>query len=366
MKKLRHYTHEADLPEGIRAKDTISGALTELYFVRNPEERKIDPAAKRRAAAFGREHQAAGSWAYYPWRNVAVHVPPAEIYFELRTARNRNLITEEEQCAYREAVVGIAGLSVGSAVVSALVATGGPRRLKIADPDTIEITNLNRMRATLLDVGESKTSVAAHGVWELDPFAEIELFPRGVGKRELAKFVTGAPRLSLCVDEMDDIAMKIALRFFCRAERVPVVMATDNGDSVIIDVERFDLEPRRPIFHGAVRLPRQKHGALTREQFITLSSEIIDPAFFTPRQQESILLIGKTLAGIPQIGTAASIAGAAVAYAVRQIACGATLPSGRYVLGCEPTFTTDYESRALRAVRARATRHFRKSLGLGD
>jgi len=121
-------------------------ALEELFFIENPKLHRSDPASKLQLKKFVAQSPIRGIWAYYPWLHAAVHMPPEHIYFRLRTARNRDLIEEDEQRRDRELVVGIAGLSVGSAVVSTLVATGGPRTMKLADPDTIEITNLNRIQ----------------------------------------------------------------------------------------------------------------------------------------------------------------------------------------------------------------------------
>jgi len=101
---------------------------------------------------------------------------------------------------------------------------------------------------------------------------------------------------------------------------------------------------------------------MDRKQFVNLSSKIIDPALFTERQQKSILEIGKSLSGVPQLGTAAAIAGAAVAYTVRQIANEEDLPSGRYVLGCEQTFINGYNEDAAKQTRDDHTQEFIRAL----
>lgn len=363
MKKPKFYRLKSALPKGTKTIDAVPSAFGELFFIENPQVSKSDPRAKPLLKAFLAEKKhTQGLWVYYPWLHTAVRVPPEDVYYRLRIARNRDLITEEEQSAYRAAVVGVAGLSVGSAVVASLVATGGPKHMKIADPDFVEITNLNRMRATLPDIGSNKAEVAAEQVWEIDPFAELEVLNRGLQSEALKDFLLKKPALDVFVDEMDDIAMKVAVRFACRAARIPVVMATDNGDSIIVDIERFDLEPKRPIFHGKVTLPKTKLENLSRDQFIALSTAIIDPTFFTTRQQQSILAIGTRLSGVAQLGTAATIAGAAIAYVVRRIASGAEMPSGRYVMGCEPTFIPAYNSAREKKVRERATRAFMKAL----
>lgn len=362
MEKPKFYRSKSQLPKGTRAIDAVRSALGELFFIENPHISKSDPAAAGPLKAFLASAADEGTWVYYPWLHTAVRIPREDIYYRLRTARNRDLIPEEEQLKYRDAVVGVTGLSVGSAVVASLVATGGPKRLKIADPDTIEITNLNRMRATLVDIGRNKAEAAAQQAWVLDPFAEIEVWKEGVTRDELKNFMLKKPKLDIFVDEMDDIAMKIAVRFACRAEGIPVVMATDNGDSIIVDIERFDLEPKRPVFHGRVHIQPAALKNMTRSQFIALSTKIIDPTLFTVRQQQSILAIGKRLSGVAQIGTAATIAGAAIAFVVRRIASGEEMPSGRYVMGCEPTFIPDYNGAREKKIRKLNTIAFIKEM----
>jgi hypothetical protein len=331
------FSTEKELPAGIRTLDTYNAALRELFFIEHPKVQKKD-ASDGQIATFVSSVKDAAVWVYYPWRQLAVKIPSEDIYFRLRTARNRDLITEEEQRRYRASTVGVAGLSVGSAALASLVGTGGPKTVKLADPDTIELTNLNRMRAALPDMGANKSHVAARAVWELDPFADIRLHPQGLSADTLDDFLGGEPALDVFVDEMDDIALKFEVRLRCRKHGIPVVMATDNGDGAIVDIERFDLERDRPIFHGRVEMPEEAIRRGDRAQFVELANRIIDPSFFTVRQLSSLQSIGRRLSGVPQLSTAASIAGAAVAYAVRLITTGGDLPSGRYVLSCEESF----------------------------
>ena len=340
---LRLYTSEDALPAAALRVDALGSSLRELFYIEHPDVQKSDRSADERIREFVAGSRNLDSvWVYYPWRKCAIRIPSEETYTRLRTARNRNLITESEQSAYRGSLIGIAGLSVGSSALYALTATGGPKKMKLADPDTIEITNLNRIRATLADVGASKTDVAARCVWELDPFAELELWREGVGASTLQKFITD-PRLDIFIDEMDDIELKFSARDICKKERIPVIMATDNGDGAILDVERFDVEPSRPIFHGRVTIPEGGIRIGDRAQFIELANSIIDPNHFTDRQRSSVVSIGTELSGVPQLATAAAIAGAALAWAVRQIATDGELPSGRYIIGCEQLLATRSE-----------------------
>lgn len=279
-------------------------------------------------------------WIYYPWKNLVAHAPSEELYFLLRTTRNRNIISYEEQKAYRNLVVGICGLSVGSAILNSIVVSGGSKTLKIADFDVIELSNLNRILTSLLEAGKNKTLVAAHRAWELDPFANLHLWDKGLTAQNIRDFIVGAPRLQVFIDEMDNIDLKIKARLICKKIKIPVVMATDNGDGIILDIERFDLEPARPIFHGALSSEDiKKIGNLDYNEWLRLAKKIIGPNILSKRMEESIEAIGKTISAIPQLGSAAVMAGSAVSFVLRRIANKQTMPSGRYILSCEEKLT---------------------------
>ena len=328
------YTSESRLPQGTKKIDALPGALEELFLIEHPKLRMHLPGVPAQAQAFAKKYRKTPVWAYFPWKKTAVRIPDERTYYSLRTARNRNLITQKEQGAYRNTRVGIAGLSVGSAILEALVRTGGPKALKLADPDTVEITNLNRMKADITNLHTPKALVASHAAWEIDPFLDMELWDKGINPDSLGMFL-GTPTLDIFIDEMDDIRMKFFVREECRRRRIPVLMATDNGEGALLDVERFDHEPRRPIFHGRVSVRSQELTELDRKAFAAIAEKIIDTKLMAPRQLSSLRLMGKKLAGVAQLGTAASAAGVLTAYAVRRIATGQKLPSGRYVLSPE-------------------------------
>lgn len=302
-------------------------------------------------------------WVYMPWHQTTYKLPAEDAYTALRTARNRNIITQTEQDAFRAFRVGVAGLSVGAAAMQALVQSGGPRDISIADYDTLEFTNLNRLRASAADVGTLKIDIVARDTWELDPFAQLHRYPDGITGETVEPFLADPPR-DVCIDALDSIDAKVRLRQTARQHGIPVIMATDNGDDVLLDVERFDEEHDRPLFHGNVdEHVLQQVGALSRAEWIEVTNHILKPDMLTQRMQSSLLEIGSTISGIPQLGTTAQVAGASVAFAVRQIATHAAMPSGRYIVSLEHSLTTDYMSDAARRERAQHTDYFRRMMG---
>ena len=354
------YKDKEELPEGTEVVDIVDSALKELFIVENPHFKNSPDNLGEQIKNFSSEYEKDIIWAYLPWKNIAIRMPSEAVYYKLRTARNRNIIREEEQEKYRNCHAGIVGLSVGSSILASLVMTGGPKKIKIADFDVLETTNLNRLRGKIFDIGKVKTDIAAKETWELDPFADLELWHEGVTKDTIENFIL-SPKLDIFIDEMDSIHIKILSRIICKENRIPVLMATDNGDSIILDVERFDLEPERPIFHGLLNDDDQKNlEDLTFKDWLKLATKIVDAEYLTPRMQESLLDIGqKKIPSVPQLGTTAAIAGAAVAYAVRQISNGVSLPSGRYTLGLESTISKNYNEEEQVVERKKRTEEFK-------
>lgn len=184
-------------------------------------------------------------WAYYPWRRAVVAVLGPRGFQALRLDRNRNNITVAEQTTLSTLTIGVAGLSVGHVIAHTLAAQGLCGKLRLADFDHLELSNLNRVPATVFDLGVNKAVVAARRIAELDPYLPVEVLDTGLNAETLDDFVNG---LDIAVEECDSLDIKALLRVAARDLQIPVLMAT--SDRGIVDVERFDREPGRPILHG--------------------------------------------------------------------------------------------------------------------
>src|SRR5271156_5405724 len=186
-------------------------------------------------------------WAYYPWRRTVVAVLGPRGFRAVRLDRNRNVVTTEEQARLGALRIGVAGLSAGHVIAHTLAAQGICGELRLADFDGLELSNLNRVPATVLDLGLNKAEVAARRIAELDPYLLVRVLDAGLTVDTVDEFLDG---LDVVVEECDSLDMKASLREGARARRIPVLMAT--SDRGLLDVERFDLEPQRPILHGLV------------------------------------------------------------------------------------------------------------------
>jgi len=265
-----------------------------------------------------------GAWIYYPWRNTLVHCLSKEQFIRVRTIRNLHKITHEEQDRLSHAKVGVVGLSVGQSVAISLVMERICGSLRIADFDTLELSNLNRIRSSMIHQGELKTTIVAREIAEIDPFVEVSCYDKGLQTDNLHEFLDG---LDLVVDECDSLEMKIILRKACRERGIPVVM--DTSDSLMLDVERFDLEPNRPIFHGLINEETPIDWQNPQQRMLLLS-QIIEPQKASIRAQQSLAEIGKTITTWPQLATDVAMGGAFAAKIVRQILLDDAVPSGRF------------------------------------
>jgi nitroreductase len=265
------------------------------------------------------------TWAWYPWRRTLVAVPPASVFHLLRLDRNRNKITIDEQERFRGLRIGVVGLSVGHAIAYTLAQEGLCGGLRLADLDTIELSNLNRIPASVCDLGTNKAVAVARRVAELDPYLDTEVFLDGLTEACMDEFFDG---LDLVIEECDSLDMKIRVREEARRRGVPVFMET--SDRGLFDVERFDLDPSRPLFHGLL-------GDVTADTLRGLSTEdkaphvmrILQTGDLSARMAASMIEIDRTVSTWPQLAGDVQLGGATVAAAVRRFGRGQHLPSGR-------------------------------------
>ena len=118
-----------------------------------------------------------------------------EMYWE-RVNRSLGWLgdTEEEQHKRQEklknAVIGIAGTGgIGGQLAQRLVRMG-VRNLKLADPDTFDISNMNRqMGADLEHIGKNKAEVVAEMTYAINKDVNIAVYPEGITPDTAKDFV---------------------------------------------------------------------------------------------------------------------------------------------------------------------------------
>ena len=266
-----------------------------------------------------------GRWAYYPWRRTVVAVLGPRGFRALRLDRNRNNITTQEQARLNSLTIGVAGLSVGHVIAHTLAVQGLCGGLRLADFDRLELSNLNRVPATVFDLGLNKAHVAARRIAELDPYFVVDVFDAGLTASTVDAFLDG---LDIVVEECDSLDMKAVLRIGARDRHIPVLMAT--SDRGIVDVERFDQEPERPILHGLLgQLDVGLLPGMSSREKIPHMLRHLEAERISPRTAASLIEIDRSLSAWPQLASDVVIGASALAEAVRRIGLGETLRSGR-------------------------------------
>lgn len=264
-------------------------------------------------------------WAYYPWRRTAVAVLGPRGFRAVRLDRNRNVVTDEEQSRLSALRIGVAGLSAGHVIAHALAAQGVCGELRLADFDQLELSNLNRVPATVFDIGLNKAEAAGRRIAELDPYLPVAIMDMGLTLDTVDEFLDG---LNIVVEECDSLDMKAIVRERARARGIPVLMVT--SDRGLVDVERFDLEPGRPILHGLLGdVDPASLSRMTSREKVPHMLRLLEAQQLSSRALASAIEIDRTLSTWPQVAGEVTLGATVVAEAVRRIGLGEYLPSGR-------------------------------------
>jgi hypothetical protein len=272
-------------------------------------------------------------WVYFAWRRAAVRLLGPRSFNRLRLDRNRNKLTLPEQGRLRTLRIGVVGLGAGHSIAHVLAMQGLCGELRLADFDDIELSNLNRIPVSVLDIGINKAVAAARRIAEIDPYLPVVVLREGIHEDNIDRFLDG---LDIVIEECDSLDTKIRVREAARARRIPVLMET--SDRGLLDVERFDLEPERPILHDLL------HGVeLADLEGLSTAAKgpyvlrVVDAKEITSRSGASLIELGSTVTAWPQTASEITLGAAAIAEAVRRIGLSESLPSGRVRIDLEKT-----------------------------
>ena len=316
------------IKKGAEVLDEIGNQLLELIEVNNPQflflRQKLSNNKKIKDER----------WVFYPWRRLIVRCLKDDDFKAVRTSRNFGLLTKTEQKFLKTIKIGVAGLNVGNPGAIGLALEGVGGLYKLADIDPLSLSNLNRFRAGVCDLGVNKATLTARQIFELNPYAKVEVFEQGINQSTVDGFLS-KPKLDILIEEMDNLNLKILVREKSRQLKIPVVMVTGNGENVIIDVERYDLDSNLSLLNGRLdneTVEKIKAGVgASGVSKLALARDFIGSKYLTKRLRDSFLQVGKTLAGIPQLAETSFLRGAVLCFVVRAVLTN-NLNSGRYYL----------------------------------
>ncbi|GIX06324.1 MAG: hypothetical protein KatS3mg115_0727 [Candidatus Poribacteria bacterium] len=300
-----------------------------------------------------------GVYAFYPDRGELVRYCPPYWHRVVSVASNSKLIAdpegklrwEEIQRIFAQTTVAIAGGSVGNNILHGVVAEMRPRHVKIADKSVFKMENINRVRLTYKDLVESnaarltpldpllrnKAVAAAVQLYAADPYLTVHVYDEGITEANVARFLEGddeEPPADIVVDEMDDLRMKLRLREEARARRIPLVMFSDIGSAVQVDILRYDLDPTLSLAYGVEdetlyrALAELEENPTDRRRLLAFATTFLGPDFL--QGELKAILEGHsevpTATLVPQLGSTAAMAGAIAAETIARLSLGEEYP----------------------------------------
>lgn len=267
------------------------------------------------------------------WHRLALLTSNAK----LLTDPAGTMSAEEIRERLSHTVVGFIGASLGSNVIEGVMREMRPRVAKLADPDYLEATNLNRLQhGSLRYLSQprsrrdepkngfetrfvSKVELVAYENQLIDPYMDWYLYPEGVTVENLDQFLLGdgkEPRLDYVVEEADDLRIKIEVRKRARAHGIPVFMASDLGHRSQAQLQDFSADPaatlgfRVPDAELLARLERCLASG-DRSNFFDLARALLGDDFAVDDYKNWVEQIGEQpTSSIPQSGAVAQLSGA--------------------------------------------------------
>lgn len=300
-----------------------------------------------------------GYYAYYPARNHLVRYCDPFWHRVVATASTSMLFSDptgslswkEVREVLSSTVIGVAGCSVGSNVIHATAMDLRPVHMKVADKSVYKLENINRVKVSYWDIVKSraeqtgildlalksKARAVADQLYAIDPFMFVHVYDNGLHEKNIPHFfdgVNGEPPIDIIVEEIDDPKMKLILREEARKRKLPLLMVTDAGSSIQLDVMRYDIDDGIGLAHGIsdTKLKAATNAVYddpgNREVFFQFVDSLIGPWY---RQGELLNILNgdceiPTSTIIPQMGSTATMAGGVVAEAIARIRLGYWYP----------------------------------------
>ncbi|MCB0700239.1 MAG: Rv1355c family protein [Chitinophagales bacterium] len=322
-----------DKNDDIVVFDELESHLRELIKINNPS-RKIKseeyPALIQQHLGDTDRYEY-GVWVYFPWSKKLVHLLDEHEFVKVRTNRNKYKLTDKEQEFLKGKKIGIIGLSVGQSIALTTAMERICGEIRLADFDIVELSNLNRIRTGVQNLCLKKTVLAAREIYEIDPFLKVKVYNDGITNGNIDDFFSGGGNLDLLVEVCDGLDIKIQSRFKARSLGIPVLM--DTNDRGMVDIERFDLEPERPILHGlAGDLDPDNIKDLTNEEKIPYILKMVGADTISKRLKASMMEVEQSINTWPQLASSVMLGGAITTDIARKVLLDQLSVSGRYYI----------------------------------
>ncbi|MDO8507220.1 MAG: ThiF family adenylyltransferase [bacterium] len=227
------------------------------------------------------------------------------IPYEALTARNAGIIQDQE--CLKRATVAIAGCGGAGGKSPATFARMGVGKIRLADPDTFDVSNLNRQYgSSVRTLGQNKAQAIADLVKDINPHCEVEVFEEGITEDNIASFLQG---VDVAIEEIDIQAAYFSVIFHrtARAMGIPVLTGVEVGWGANL----FYFDPEGMTFEEYVGIP---DGASKEE----IEKHPIPITAYSPEIPEYVTedILGMIMSGeieIPAIAPSANLTAAMIA-----------------------------------------------------
>ncbi len=301
-----------------------------------------------------------GYYAYYPERNELARYCPPYWHHVVSVASSSKLLADPKNSLtwaqirnlFENTTIAVAGCSVGSSIIHLAIMDLRPKNIKIADKSMYKMENINRVRLAYSEMVKSqaertspmdlslknKARVIAQQLYAIDPFLNVYIYDEGINHDNIDSFLSqneGEPKTDIVAEEVDDPRIKILIRQEARKRGLPVIMVTDIGSAVQLDVLRYDQNKNLPLSYGIsdeellAKMEKVYDQAGNRKAFFEFVDALIGVDY---RQEELEKIIEEkveipTSTIIPQLGSTVAMAGAIAAECVARVRLGFDVPS---------------------------------------
>jgi molybdopterin/thiamine biosynthesis adenylyltransferase len=165
----------------------------------------------------------------------------------------------------------------------------------------------------------NKAVLVARRVARINPFLHVTILSEGVTPSNVASFLDG---LDLLVEECDGLQLKYDLRLEAKARALNVIYAADERG--FLSIEPYGYDPTLTPFHGLMpERPRLRSEYASSHEFMdALSLWLGGPDGISARSRASLVQIGTSLLGYPQLASEARFAAGQLGHVARRILLG--------------------------------------------
>lgn len=168
----------------------------------------------------------------------------------LRFSRNMKTFSSQDQLKLLQSHVAVIGLGGLGGIVTDILARTGIGHLTVVDGDVFDETNMNRqLLATTSSLGQTKSSVAAERIAQINPAVNIRPIQEFLTEENAQTILAGVDLVSDCLDTIDS---RFTLGTWCSKLHIPLVsaaVAATSGQATSI----FPEDPGFKQIYGATK-----------------------------------------------------------------------------------------------------------------